>query len=45
MFNRGDMYSVDASAGHHVDGSDIALGQVHLRQEIKVVEGERWAPV
>ncbi len=38
-------YSVSASADQHFDERHIALGQVHLRQDVSVREDERWALV
>lgn len=44
MLDQGDMYSVSASAEQHFE-RDIALGQVHMRQDVNVRGDERWAPV
>ena len=39
------IYSVSVSSEQSTGESGIALGQVHMRQDINVVEDERWAPV
>ena len=44
MLDQGDMYSVSASAEQQSE-RDIALGQVHMRQDVNVRGDERWAPV
>ena len=36
---------VSASADQHFEERPIALGQVHIRQEIRVGEGEGWGLV
>lgn len=38
-------YSASASVEQYVEAEDIALGQVHMRQDIDVTEDERWASV
>ena len=38
-------YSVSASADKHSEERPIALGQVHMRQEISVGEDEGWGLV
>ena len=39
------VYSVSVSAEQSTEERGIALGQVHMRQDVNVVEDERWAPV
>ena len=41
MLDQCGTYSVNASAGQQLE--DIALGQVHMRQDISVRQDERWA--
>ena len=38
-------YSVSASADQYSEERPIALGQVHMRQEVSVGEDERWGLV
>ena len=38
-------YSVSASADQHSEEMPIALGRVHMRQEISVGEDDRWGLV
>lgn len=45
MLDQRGLYSVSASAQQHVEDKDIALGQVHMRQDVNVIEDERWAAV
>lgn len=46
MRDQGGMYSVSASVEQqHVEDKHIALGQVHMRQDVNVIEDERWASV
>ena len=39
------VYSVSVSAEQSAEERGIALGQVHMRKDVNVVEDERWAPV
>ena len=39
------VYSVSVSADQSTEERGIALGQVHMRKDVNVVEDERWAPV
>lgn len=39
------VYSVSVSAAQDTEERGIALGQVHMRQDVNVVEDKRWAPV
>ena len=45
MLNQRGIYSVSVSSEQSTEESGIALGQVHMRQDVNVVEDERWAPV
>lgn len=45
MPDRRGVYSVSVSAEQYGEERGIALGQVHMRQDVNVVEDERWAPV
>ena len=45
ILEQGGLYSVSASAEQHVDDKDIAMGQVHMRQDVNVIEDERWTAV
>lgn len=42
ILNQGGLYSVSASAEQHFEDKGIAMGQVHMRQDINVIEDERW---
>ena len=41
ILDQGGLYSVSASVEQHVEDKDIAVGQVHMRQEVNVVEDVR----
>lgn len=45
ILNQGGLYSVSASAEQHVEDKGIAMGQVHMRQDVNVIEDERWTAV
>ena len=45
ILDQGGLYSVSASAEQHGKDNDIAMGQVHMRQDVNVVEDERWTAV
>ena len=45
MLGQPGIYSVSVSAEQHVEGRDIALGRVHMRQDINVEEDEKCALV
>ena len=45
MSDRRGVYSVSVSAEQSAEERGIALGQVHMRQDVNVVEDERWVPV
>ena len=45
ILDRGGLYSVSASGEQHVENKDIAMGQVHMRQDVNVIEDERWTAV
>ena len=43
--DRRGVYSVSIFAEQSAEETGIALGQVHMRQDVNVVEDGRWAPV
>ena len=45
ILDQGGLYSVSASAEQQVEDKDIAMGQVHMRQDVNVIENERWTAV
>ena len=45
ILDRVGLYSVSASGEQHVENKDIAMGQVHMRQDVNVIEDERWNAV
>ena len=45
ILDQGGLYSVSASAEQHVEDKDIAMSQVHMRQDVNVIEDERWTAV
>ena len=45
VLGQSGLYSVSASAEQHVEDKDIAMGQVHMRQDVNVMEDERWTAV
>ena len=45
ILDQGGLYSVSASAEQHVEDKDIAMGQVHMRHDVNVIEDERWTAV
>ena len=45
ILDQGGMYSVSASAEQHFEDKDIAMGQVHMRQDVNVIEDKRWTAV
>ena len=43
--DRCGVYTISVSAEQSAEERGIALGQVHMRQDVNVVEDERWAPI